>query len=91
MAGKKITLDQARELVETGVMTQEGVRKLAEDGKLQVYRYSLRNAADKPALVHQVQEQLVEILEANALDLYLLGYRPAIMWKSVKDNDEDEG
>lgn len=91
MAGKKLTMEQALSLVETGVMTRDDLQTLANQDRLQVFRYNLRNADEKPEIVHTVHAALVSIIEENAFDLFMAGYRPAIMWKGVKEADEDEG
>jgi hypothetical protein len=89
MANSTFTMEQAQSLVDTGAMDESGIRALAEQGKLKVFSHRIRNADEKPAIVLETHEKLVGIINDSALDLFFAGYRPAIVWKKAK-KDEDE-
>lgn len=86
----KLTIDQAKDLVDAGMLTADDVKKLAASGDLSVFKYSLRNADEKPTIVHDTMAALIAVIEPVAIDLYMAGYRPAIMWKRIGDKDEEE-
>jgi len=87
----QITFEQAKQLVEDGMMTKKAFAAMVEDGRLKVFKF--RPQTNKPEVVQTVHNALIGHIEKNAFALYEAGFKPSIVWNAIKDDvpAEEEG
>jgi len=83
---KKLTLEQAKALLDDGIMTKKGFQKLVDDGDIKIFKF--RSQTNKPEIVQVVHDQIVALIEENAYALFEAGYKPSIVWNSLAPKEE---
>lgn len=82
MSSVKISLEQAESLVKNGSMTQEAFQDLIANGDIKVFRF--REQTNKPQIVQETHNVLINAIQVRGYDLYNAGYKPSIIWSKLE-------
>lgn len=85
---QNITLEQAQGMVADGLLSKKAFQSMIEQGKLAVFRF--RTQANKPQVVQDVHNGIINLIEPKAFELLEAGYRPSIVWNKIGDATPEE-